>query len=104
MNRSSLRMANWETCVNCHAEKRGPYVYEHASVSIEGCTACHNPHGSTNRHLFLVREERFVCMQCHVSPLAPNVPHGRLGFQTSGACERCHVAIHGSNFDQFFLH
>lgn len=50
------------------------------------------------------REERFLCLQCHVDPFAVNVPHGRLGFQTRGECVRCHANIHGSNFDANFLH
>jgi hypothetical protein len=33
-----------------------------------------------------------------------NVPHSRLSFQTRGDCSRCHTAIHGSNFNSFFLH
>jgi predicted CXXCH cytochrome family protein len=45
INQASLRRAGWETCYSCHPEKRGPFVYEHASVKIEGCADCHNPHG-----------------------------------------------------------
>lgn len=98
-----LRSANSETCVGCHVEKRGPFVFEHAPVKVEGCTSCHTPHGSVNRMLLLRREERFLCLQCHVDPFAPNVPHGRLGFQTSGDCIRCHVAVHGSNSSPYLL-
>jgi DmsE family decaheme c-type cytochrome len=102
-NPSMLRKANWETCVGCHTEKRGPFVYEHASVRVEGCVACHSPHGEVNQHLLVRRESRLLCLQCHVDPFAANVPHGRFGFQTSGECTRCHVTIHGSNFSEFFL-
>jgi predicted CXXCH cytochrome family protein len=102
-NQPMLRSANWETCVNCHVEKRGPFLFEHAAVRIEGCTTCHTPHGSVNRNLLVRREERFLCLQCHVDPFAANVPHGRLGFQTSGDCVRCHAAVHGSNSTPFFL-
>jgi predicted CXXCH cytochrome family protein len=98
-----LRNQNSETCVACHAEKRGPFVFEHAPVEVEGCTSCHTPHGSVNRMLLLRREDRFLCLQCHVNPFAPNVPHGRLGFQTSGDCTRCHVAVHGSNSSPYLL-
>ena len=103
-NRAMLRQSGWETCVQCHAEKRGPFVFEHSAVKVEGCTACHTPHGSVNRNLLARREERFLCLQCHVDPIAVNVPHGRLGFQTRGDCTRCHANIHGSNFDANFLH
>jgi predicted CXXCH cytochrome family protein len=102
-NKPMLRKTNWEGCINCHAEKRGPFVFEHAAVKVEGCTACHSPHGSVSRMLLLRREGRFLCLQCHVNPQAPNVPHGRLSFATMGECVRCHVAIHGSNFNPFFL-
>ncbi|MBV8847925.1 MAG: cytochrome c3 family protein [Bryobacterales bacterium] len=103
-NRATLRQSGWETCTQCHVEKRGPFVFEHSAVKVEGCTACHSPHGSVNRMLLVRREERFLCLQCHVDPNAVNVPHGRLGFQTRGDCTRCHAAIHGSNFDVNFLH
>ena len=103
MNLASLRQAGFESCVKCHVAKRGPFVFEHASVQIEGCVVCHNPHGSVNRMLLVRREGRFLCLQCHVTPFAANTPHSRLGFQTRGECTRCHVAIHGSNFNQYFL-
>lgn len=103
-NRNMLREAGYETCVRCHVEKRGPFVFEHASVRVEGCVACHTPHGSVNKLLMVKREERFLCLSCHVAPQAANVPHSRLSFQTSGACTRCHVSIHGSNFDVDYLH
>jgi predicted CXXCH cytochrome family protein len=102
-NQPMLRKTNWEVCADCHTEKRGPFVFEHAPVKVEGCAICHSPHGSVNRQLLLRREGRFLCLQCHVDPLAPNVPHGRLGFATKGECARCHVAVHGSNFSQFLL-
>lgn len=98
-----LRSEGWEACVKCHAEKRGPFVFEHASVHVEGCVACHTPHGSVTRNLLVRREGRFLCLECHVNTDAPNTPHSRLGFQTSGECTRCHVTIHGSNFNEFFL-
>ena len=98
-----LRKTSWEACVACHTEKRGPYVFEHASVKIEGCVTCHSPHGTVSRMMLLRREDRFLCLQCHINPNADNVPHGRLSFQTRGDCIRCHAAIHGSNFSPFFL-
>jgi predicted CXXCH cytochrome family protein len=103
MSRAMLRKTSWEACVTCHVEKRGPFVFEHAAVRVEGCVSCHTPHGSVDRMLMLRREGRFLCLQCHVDPFAPNVPHGRLSFPTRGECVRCHVTIHGSNFNEFFL-
>jgi predicted CXXCH cytochrome family protein len=103
-NFASLNKPRTETCVNCHVEKRGPFVYEHPAVKIEGCVTCHNPHGTSNQHLLVRREGRQLCLQCHTGfHTQAAVPHSRLGFQTSGECTRCHVAIHGSSFDVNFL-
>ena len=104
INRASLNATHWETCVKCHVEKRGPYVYEHAAVRVEGCVVCHNPHGSTNHFMLVRREGRELCLQCHTGfHTQAAVPHSRLGFQTSGECTRCHVMIHGSELDPDFL-
>jgi predicted CXXCH cytochrome family protein len=103
LSRPLLKKTTTEVCVNCHVEKRGPFVFEHASVKVEGCTVCHSPHGSIDRQLLLRREVRFLCLQCHVDPLAANVPHSRLGFQARGDCVRCHANIHGSNVSEYFL-
>lgn len=92
-----------DACNTCHVEKRGPFVYEHASVRVEGCSACHTPHGSINLHLLKRRQERQLCLECHVAPQSTNVPHPRLGFQTTGECTRCHIDIHGSNYQKQFL-
>ena len=103
MNPPQLSKVNFEVCTGCHTEKRGPFVHEHAAVKVEGCIGCHSPHGSVERNMLLRREGRFLCLQCHVNPGGINVPHGRLGFQTSGECVRCHAQIHGSNTSEYFL-
>ncbi len=104
LNHFQLTRANWETCVKCHVEKRGPFVFEHAAVRVSGCVACHSPHGSVNNFLLVRREQRLLCLQCHTGFHGQaGVPHSRLGFQTSGDCTRCHVAVHGSNFDATLL-
>jgi predicted CXXCH cytochrome family protein len=103
LNGTMLKKVKWEACVRCHVEKRGPFVFEHPSVKIEGCVICHSPHGSVNRNLLLRGEGRFLCLQCHVNPFAQNVPHSRLGYQTRGECVRCHAVIHGSNSSDVFL-
>ncbi len=103
LNRPLLKKANFEVCVTCHIEKRGPFVHEHAAVRVEGCSACHSPHGTVERNLLLRREGRFLCLQCHVDPHAANVPHSRLSFATRGECVRCHTQIHGSNVSSFLL-
>ena len=82
INRASLNAPYWETCVKCHVEKRGPCVYEHAAVRVEGCIVCHNPHGSTNHFMLVRREGRQLCLQCHSGFHAQaGTPHSRLGFQ-----------------------
>jgi predicted CXXCH cytochrome family protein len=98
-----LRKTTWEACVSCHMEKRGPYLYEHAAIKVEGCTICHTPHGSVSRQLLVRREDRFTCLSCHVDPQAANVPHSHLSWATRGECTRCHSSIHGSNVNEFFL-
>jgi predicted CXXCH cytochrome family protein len=104
INRASLNATHWETCVKCHVEKRGPYVYEHAAVRVEGCVVCHSPHGNTNHFMLVRREGRQLCLQCHTGfHTQAAVPHSRLGYQTSGECTRCHVTIHGSELDPNFL-
>jgi len=41
-----------ETCYQCHAEKRGPFLFEHAPVR-ESCLNCHTPHGSNQATLLV---------------------------------------------------
>lgn len=104
LNRANLTQVRYEACLKCHVEKRGPFLYEHPAVKVEGCLACHTPHGSVNSMLLVRRDTRTLCLQCHAGfHDQAQVPHSRLGFQTSGTCVRCHVMIHGSNFDRNFL-
>lgn len=100
---NELRTVGTEACFSCHVEKRGPFVFEHAAVRVEGCTGCHTPHGSINQHLLQRRQQRQLCLECHVAPEAVSVPHPRLGFQAAGECTRCHYDIHGSNYQKQFL-
>jgi DmsE family decaheme c-type cytochrome len=37
-----------ESCTSCHAEKRGPFLWEHAPVA-NACVTCHDPHGRQQR-------------------------------------------------------
>ncbi len=92
-----------EFCVTCHAEKRGPTLWEHAPVT-ENCTTCHDPHGSNNDRM-LVAKTPFLCQRCHVtSRHPPTVYEGYLlNNSTNGnkiygrSCLVCHQQIHGSN-------
>src|SRR5581483_7484235 len=56
---------NEEPCLKCHVDKRGPFVYEHASVRVEGCAACHSPHGSMNARLLRRPVTATLCLECH---------------------------------------
>ena len=101
--------STFELCTNCHADKRGPFLWEHAPVT-EGCTSCHLPHGS-NRDSLLVTSPPFLCQQCHAQIGVANHP---IELQTPGnlaggagatrdprflarGCVTCHSQIHGSN-------
>lgn len=105
-----------ETCYSCHAEKRGPFLWEHAPVTDE-CSNCHTPHGSTITPLLKVRVP-FLCQACHSGdhaaainsganlaagnaatvngalPLGSINPRAQL---VARACLNCHILIHGSN-------
>jgi DmsE family decaheme c-type cytochrome len=93
-------------CSNCHAEKMGPFVYEHVPVKTEGCGSCHTPHGSTNPRLLRVSLVNLLCLQCH-SPTANNPVPEAPSFHAQNtqfqACTLCHTQIHGSNLDRFFF-
>src|SRR5262249_35714628 len=58
--------------VKCHADKQGPFVNEHAPVKVEGCRACHTPHGSTNPKSLTRNLVRFLCLECHSN--SPGIP------------------------------
>lgn len=92
-----------ETCYTCHAEKRGPFLWEHAPVP-EDCTLCHAPHGSVHPAL-LTKRPPLLCQQCHSQAGHPSfaltgagLPGGTpSGFLLAGSCLNCHVQVHGSN-------
>jgi DmsE family decaheme c-type cytochrome len=105
-------LANEEPCLKCHSDKRGPFAYEHPAVRVDGCEACHNPHGSTNAKLLKRTSVFTTCLECHNGA-------GTFGRQADGItiqssshdlrnpryqnCTTCHVKIHGSNADRRFL-
>ncbi|MCK7496457.1 MAG: hypothetical protein MZW92_40295 [Comamonadaceae bacterium] len=51
-------------CFTCHAEKRGPFVWEHAPVREELRERATTPHGSNQRTL-LTSKDPFLCLSCH---------------------------------------
>jgi DmsE family decaheme c-type cytochrome len=93
-----------ETCYQCHAEKRGPFVVEHQPAR-EDCTICHNPHGSVVTRMLKVKEP-WLCQQCHSEGYHPSTLYSATGTpgQAGAAqqllgrsCTNCHVQVHGSN-------
>jgi len=101
---ASLKKASVnETCTDCHAEYRGPFLWEHQPVT-EDCANCHDAHGSTQPAMLKTRAP-FLCQQCHEEqghPSVPNTPLGLAGGTPNstlllGGCLNCHSQIHGSN-------
>jgi DmsE family decaheme c-type cytochrome len=93
-------------CFKCHAEKAGPFVFEHQVVKIEGCVSCHTPHGSSNPRLLKRSQVNLLCLECHtftVDSTVPEVPTFHNQAQKYQSCTLCHTQIHGSNFDKFFF-
>lgn len=92
-----------QTCYQCHADKRGPFLWEHAPVA-EDCTLCHAPHGS-NEPAMLVRRAPLLCQSCHAEQGHPSIAQGPDGlpgatpspFLLGQSCLNCHSQIHGSN-------
>ncbi len=105
-NTGSVRMLKagntvTEFCMSCHAEKRGPFLFDHAPVR-EACTTCHDPHGSSNDRMLVARAP-MLCQRCHVITRHPatiydatalNARNNRL---VGRACLTCHPNIHGTN-------
>jgi DmsE family decaheme c-type cytochrome len=100
-----------QTCTECHAEKRGPFLWEHAPVS-EDCSLCHKAHGSIHPGM-LTKRRPHLCQSCHQPNAEFAARHARrpLGYwapSTGGAdhvnrlvlgesCNHCHVQVHGTN-------
>ena len=92
-----------QACTSCHAEKRGPVLWEHPPV-VENCASCHDPHGSNNERM-LVAKPPFLCQRCHVTARHPPTPYDGFLLRTSGnsnkmygrECAVCHQMVHGSN-------
>jgi DmsE family decaheme c-type cytochrome len=103
-----------DLCLNCHADKQGPFIYEHAPV-VEDCTICHDAHGTVANNL-LRQNEPFLCLQCHESHFHAgreglthpkslpagghsDNPFGEAGWRRAylTKCSQCHFQIHGTD-------
>ena len=71
-----------ESCATCHAEKRGPFLFEHAGVSGDSCATCHDPHGSNNDRM-LVAKLPFLCQRCHNHTRHPSTIYDNKVVQSS---------------------
>jgi DmsE family decaheme c-type cytochrome len=95
-------------CFECHADKRGPYLWDHPPV-IEDCLTCHTPHGSPRTPL-LKAKMPYLCQRCHSNVGHPSELAAKRSDQSGlsvyrvlnnrayyRACLNCHTPIHGSN-------
>jgi DmsE family decaheme c-type cytochrome len=84
-----------QNCYSCHAEKRGPFLWEHAPVR-ENCLNCHDAHGSINDKMLKVKTP-LLCQQCHQTSSHPGPAYpAQSRYAFNQACLHCHVSIHGS--------
>ncbi len=98
-----------ESCAECHREQSKPFAFEHEALR-EGCTVCHEPHGSINPKLLVARDNN-LCLRCHAQTPGPGnrlyigrVDHSTFGRLGSCYSAGCHSAIHGSNIDRRLLY
>ncbi|MBI4624352.1 MAG: hypothetical protein HY736_14195 [Verrucomicrobia bacterium] len=111
------------TCTKCHVAQKGPFVFEHAAMK-EGCTSCHNPHGTINQRMLVARDAN-LCLRCHLQQPAAG-SSGQINANAirsavvngvkvasvenhntrlmQGTCwsASCHEAPHGSNVNNHF--
>jgi DmsE family decaheme c-type cytochrome len=85
-------------CYRCHADKQGPFVWQHPPVE-ENCGICHNPHGAVANNL-LHQPPTFLCLRCHSGhrEFRRNPDRNvfmRQPFYTD--CSICHAQVHGSD-------
>ena len=79
-------------CYRCHAEKQGPFTFEHPPVT-ERCTICHEPHGTVAKDL-LRKPVTFLCLQCHAGHAFSST--GFNGLPTTGTGSNHGDIVNGS--------
>ena len=107
-----------ETCTKCHTAQKGPFIFEHSAMR-EGCTACHQPHGSVNAKMLVARDAN-LCLRCHLErptagssgeinansirsqvvngvKMASSENHNSRLQQGTCWVSGCHETVHGSN-------
>ena len=99
-----------QNCAQCHREQTDPHVFEHPALR-EGCTTCHDVHGSINPKMLTQRDQN-LCLKCHAQIAVPGAPVGGIDINNSDHTSRiaggtcwsagCHTHIHGSNVQNHF--
>ena len=94
-------------CLKCHADKRGPFPFEHAPMRLETCSSCHEPHGSVNPRMLTRHRESQLCLECHSMTDAslggaPSAFHDPRSSRFQN-CSTCHTKTHGSFVSPDFL-
>jgi DmsE family decaheme c-type cytochrome len=106
---NTLPSSKWQfrMCTKCHTATAGPFVYEHAAVKAEGCSACHLPHGGPNPKMLIQSDAKITCHQCHLpsrnSATGQRAEPAHIQSAQSQSCISCHSSIHGSNTSGVFL-
>lgn len=78
-----------ELCFQCHdafKDSYGPLKNKHAAVDAGGCTACHSPHGSSQRLMLKGASMDRTCSACHDAKAAGKVVHPPV----ADSCANCH--------------
>lgn len=101
-----LSLGTDAACIKCHADKQGPFAYEHVPVKTEGCSSCHTPHGSSNPRLLRTAQVGQLCLECHSQAHGVGAviggPAKNMALQYKD-CTICHVKVHGSNTSPVFF-
>ena len=84
-----------DNCLGCHADKRGPFLWEHAPAS-EDCLNCHDPHGTTRESMLKLGLPR-LCTSCHGTGHGGSSRTAADRFVIGTSCLQCHGQVHGSN-------
>jgi DmsE family decaheme c-type cytochrome len=91
-------------CADCHRAQSMPFVFPHDALR-EGCSTCHNPHGSVNQKMLTERNSN-LCLKCHFNVQTGAADQLTVGgrshsaaFLKRGTCwtSGCHEGVHGSN-------
>lgn len=85
----SLSKPEPEICLSCHEGLRAKVQASkvpHAAIAAGGCTACHDPHGSSQQYNLKGKDVAGTCAACHENKLAKAVKHK----PAQASCALCH--------------